>query len=101
MTNRWTRKPEALAQTHFVCRGSRMRGKHGSNICIVTVKWRSTVSLWYVDYGRQPEKSGRQQVRADPVQAYQHSAEGNPSWNSSDGDHSVIISNDCNGSWFC
>lgn len=56
MTNRWTRKPEALAQTHFVCRGSRMRGKHGSNICIVTVKWRSTVSLWYVDYGRQPEK---------------------------------------------
>ena len=44
-----------------------MRGKHGSNIHIVTVKWRSAIPLWNVGHGRQPEKGGRQQAGADFV----------------------------------
>lgn len=28
-----------------------MRGKHGSNIHIVTVKWRSAIPLWHVGHG--------------------------------------------------
>lgn len=33
-----------------------MRGKHGSNIHIVTVKWRSAIPLWHVGHGDSLEK---------------------------------------------